>query len=117
MLQVQYRNTRIFGKIHTYADTHPNTKYICKHIRKHTEQPYTHKQTQNTDTDTPTSANTSIRTHTVRATNTQKQEQTRAQQEPYVRERRECKCAHMGWKGAYGCCETEGNAKWVRQDT
>ena len=79
MLQVQYRNTRIFDKIHTYADTHPNTKYTCKHIRKRTGQPQTHKQTQNTSTYTLASPNTSMRSHTVRSTNTQKHKQTQAQ--------------------------------------
>ena len=52
---------------------------MCKHILKHTGQPHTHKQTQNTRTDTPASANTSMRAHTVRATTAQKHEQTRAQ--------------------------------------
>ena len=32
-----YRNTRVFGKIHTYGHTHTNTKYMCIHIPKHTE--------------------------------------------------------------------------------
>jgi len=57
---------------------HTNSKYAFTHMREHTEQPYTHKQTRKTSTDTPASANTSMRTHTVGATNTQKREKTRS---------------------------------------
>jgi len=79
MLRAYFRNTRILPKIQSYTDTHTNTKYICKRMRKHIGQPQTHKKTQNTSTDTPIIPNTSIRTHTVRVTNTQKHEQTREQ--------------------------------------
>ena len=65
---------------------HLSNFYICKRMRKHSGQSQTDTQTQNTNADTPESVNTHIRTHTVRATNTQKHEQTRTQRNSYVRE-------------------------------